>query len=204
MSEDLLRLLNRGRKLDQAGAVIIVASVGDALIGKVGSGSDARRTGRDKNKRSAGTGQSAGDMDAKEPKPAKVEVDKRRRELRLLQEDGSLIAVYPASIGSEEKPAPSGETKVTGIARNPTYTYNPKYGFKEVQSTKKFTIKPGPNNPVGAVWIALTGEGYGIHGTPEPRSVGKTFSHGCVRLTNWDALEVASLVDKGTPVFFID
>jgi len=92
--------------------------------------------------------------------------------------------------------------KVTNVARNPTYTYNPKYEFKGVKTKEKFTIKPGPNNPVGLVWIALTGEGYGIHGTPEPDKVGKTASHGCVRLTNWDAMELASMVDKGTPVEF--
>ncbi len=73
-----------------------------------------------------------------------------------------------------------------------------------MKTDEKFSIKPGPNNPVGSVWIDLTGEGYGIHGTPEPRTVGKSFSHGCVRLTNWDALELASLVNKGTPVFFVD
>ena len=122
----------------------------------------------------------------------------------MLDKDGKLIAFYPASIGSEEKPAPSGMSKVTNIVKNPPYTYNPKYEFKEVKAAQKFTIKPGPNNPVGLVWIALTGEGYGIHGTPEPEKVGKAGSHGCVRLTNWDALELAGMVDKGTPVEFID
>src|SRR4051812_48966558 len=94
--------------------------------------------------------------------------------------------------------------EVTKIARNPTYTYNPKYDFKGVHSDKKFTIKPGPNNPVGLVWIALTGEGYGIHGTPDPDHVGKTASHGCIRLTNWDALDLASKVDRNTPVEFLE
>jgi lipoprotein-anchoring transpeptidase ErfK/SrfK len=122
--------------------------------------------------------------------------------VRVLDKDGKLIAFYPASIGSEEKPAPSGMTKVTNIVKNPPYTYNPKYDFKEVKAAQKFTIKPGPNNPVGLVWIALTGEGYGIHGTPEPSNIGHTQSHGCVRLTNWDAARVAALVKPGTPVRF--
>jgi lipoprotein-anchoring transpeptidase ErfK/SrfK len=92
--------------------------------------------------------------------------------------------------------------KVTGVAKNPTYRYNPDYAFKGVKTQEPFTIKPGPNNPVGVVWIGLSGEGYGIHGTPEPSKVSKTESHGCIRLTNWDALTVAALVGKGTPVDF--
>ena len=171
MSEALLKTLNKGKSLDQAGTVITVANVAD--VGE-----------------------------QRKAKASKLEVDKRRRELRALDKDGKLIATYPASIGSKEKPAPSGTLKVTNVARNPTYTYNPKYEFKGVKAKEKFTIKPGPNNPVGLVWIALTGEGYGIHGTPEPDKVGKTASHGCVRLTNWDAMELASMVDKGTTVEF--
>src|SRR5829696_3420822 len=171
MSEALLKTLNKGKNLDQAGTVVTVANVADV--------GEQRRA-----------------------KASKLEVDKRRRELRALDKDGKLIATYPASIGSKEKPAPSGTLKVTNVARNPTYTYNPKYEFKGVKAKEKFTIKPGPNNPVGLVWISLTGEGYGIHGTPEPDQVGKTASHGCVRLTNWDAVELASMVDKGTPVEF--
>jgi lipoprotein-anchoring transpeptidase ErfK/SrfK len=145
-----------------------------------------------------------GAPEAKGPKVAKIEIDKRSHQLRALDEDGNLIAFYPASVGSKEKPAPSGKSEVTKIARNPTYTYNPKYAFRGVHSDKKFTIKSGPNNPVGLVWIALRGEGYGIHGTPDPDHVGKTASHGCIRLTNWDALDLASKVDRKTPVEFLE
>jgi lipoprotein-anchoring transpeptidase ErfK/SrfK len=208
IAEDLLKLLNRGRKLDQAGSVIVVPNVGDAVTTRVASGPKNVRQVNDKSKQAAQTSApkkaTSPEASGSLPRVVKVEVDKKRRELRAISEDGSLIAVYPASIGSEEKPAPSGDTKVTGIVRKPTYTYNPKYQFKEVKATKKFTVHPGPNNPVGLVWIALTGEGYGIHGTPEPRNVGKTASHGCVRLTNWDALELASMIDKGTSVVFLD
>jgi len=140
------------------------------------------------------------------PLPAKVnriEVDKTRQQLRAFDGDGKLLAFYPATVGSEEKPAPSGTLKVTIIKKNPTYHYNPAYAFKGVRTTKPFTIKPGPNNPVGTVWIGLTGEGYGIHGTSEPGKVGKTQSHGCVRLTNWDALQLASDVPKGISVEFV-
>lgn len=133
---------------------------------------------------------------------ARVEVDKSAQVLKVFGRDQQLLAVYPVTVGSTEKPAPSGRLKVTGISKNPTYRYNPKYAFKGVRATKPFTIKPGPNNPVGLVWIGLSGEGYGIHGTPDPSKVSKTASHGCIRLTNWDALRVASAVVKGTPVDF--
>ena len=137
-------------------------------------------------------------------KVGKIEVRKSEHALRALDKDGKLVAFYPASIGSEEKPAPSGSHKVERVAQNPTYTYNPKYQFKGVKSDKPFTIKAGPNNPVGAVWIDLSIESYGIHGTPEPEKVGKTYSHGCVRLTNWDVRQLAGMVEKGTPVEFVD
>lgn len=135
-------------------------------------------------------------------KADRVEVDKTRQTVKLFDKSNALIGFYPATVGSEEKPSPSGTLKVTEISRNPTYRYNPHYHFKGVRSDKPFTIKPGPNNPVGTVWISLSAEGYGIHGTPEPGKVSKAESHGCVRLTNWDAGRVAASVVKGTPVEF--
>jgi lipoprotein-anchoring transpeptidase ErfK/SrfK len=137
-------------------------------------------------------------------KAAKVEVDKNRQTVRLFDNSNALIGFYPATVGSEEKPSPVGTLKVTEIDRNPTYYYHPEYHFKGVHSREPFTIKPGPNNPVGSMWINLSGEGYGIHGTPFPGKVSKSESHGCVRLTNWDAERVAERVSKGTPVNFVD
>jgi len=137
-------------------------------------------------------------------KAARIEIDKGRKVLKALGKDGQPLAVYPASIGSRDKPAPSGTLTVTSVARDPTYKYNPKYRFKGVKTTRPFTIKPGPNNPVGSVWINLSAEGYGIHGTPEPSKVSKTESHGCIRLTNWDARELAAMVEKGTRVAFLE
>jgi lipoprotein-anchoring transpeptidase ErfK/SrfK len=142
--------------------------------------------------------------DAPTAKAAKVEIDKSRKTLTVLGKEGQLIAIYPATIGSTEKPAPSGTLKVTAIAHNPTYRYNPEYGFKEVKSKERFTIKSGPNNPVGSVWINLSAKGYGIHGTSEPSKVSKTESHGCIRLTNWDAKDLAAMAAKGTPVVFLE
>jgi lipoprotein-anchoring transpeptidase ErfK/SrfK len=136
-------------------------------------------------------------------KVARITVDKSAQTVKAFDSKDRLLAFYPATVGSEEKPAPSGQLKVTIVKKNPTYHYNPKYHFKGVKAEKPFTIKPGPNNPVGLVWIGLTGEGYGIHGAPDPDRVSKTASHGCVRLTNWDALQLAGAVRKGIPVDFV-
>jgi len=133
---------------------------------------------------------------------AEVEVDKEARVLRALDPSGKALAVYPASIGSDEKPAPSGQAEVKRVVHNPTYHYDPHFAFKGVKTKRPFTIAAGPNNPVGSIWIDLSIESYGIHGTPEPGKIGKTFSHGCIRLTNWDAEDLASMVKKGTKVTF--
>lgn len=137
------------------------------------------------------------------PAVTRVVVDKARQTVMAFGKSGGMIAFYPATVGSEEKPTPTGTLKVVSINRNPTYRYNPDYKFKGVKSKKPFIIRPGPNNPVGTVWIALSGqEGYGIHGTPSPDKISKSESHGCVRLSNWDAEQLAGAVAKGTSVTF--
>lgn len=137
-------------------------------------------------------------------KADRVEIDKVRQTVKLFDKSNALIGFYPASVGSEEKPSPSGTLKVTEIDPNPTYRYNPAYHFKGIHSRRPFKIRPGPNNPVGTVWINLSADGYGIHGTPSPQNISKGQSHGCVRLTNWDAERVAASVAKGTPVAFVE
>jgi lipoprotein-anchoring transpeptidase ErfK/SrfK len=138
------------------------------------------------------------------PKVARIEVDKTRQTVKAFAKDGALLAFYPASVGSEEKPTPSGMLKVTSVHPNPVYRYDPKYKFKGVESTKPFTIEGGPNNPVGAMWIGLSQASYGIHGTSDPSRVSKSDSHGCVRLTNWDVERLGAMVKKGVEVQFID
>jgi lipoprotein-anchoring transpeptidase ErfK/SrfK len=142
-------------------------------------------------------------QDRKEGKVDRIEVDKKQKAVRAFDKEGKLVAFYPATVGSKEKPAPDGTFKVRAVAENPTYYYDPKdLSFKGVETKEEFKIAPGPNNPVGSVWIDLTAETYGIHGTPDPGSIGKTSSHGCVRLTNWDARALAKMVSKGTVVEF--
>ncbi|MFP5287033.1 MAG: L,D-transpeptidase family protein [Thermoanaerobaculia bacterium] len=114
----------------------------------------------------------------------------------------NVVFFAPVTSGSEHDPLPIGDWEVKGVAVNPTFHYNPDLFWDADPSHSKATIPPGPNSPVGVVWIDLSKEHYGIHGTPEPRMIGKSTSHGCVRLTNWDALTLAGLVEVGTPVLF--
>ncbi len=137
-------------------------------------------------------------------KAKRIEVNKKAGQVLAYAEDGSLLAVYPATIGSEDNPAPSGQHKVKGVARMPVYRYNPELNFKQGKNNKILTIPKGPNGPVGSVWIDLTEPTYGIHGTPEPKLIDKVGSHGCVRLTNWDAEELAGMVRPGVRVDFVN
>lgn len=135
---------------------------------------------------------------------AQILADKGMKQVRAYDATGKLIAAYPATIGSTDTPSPSGIHAVSRIALDPNYTYNPKLNFKQGTNDKVLTIPPGPNGPVGSVWIALDKPTYGIHGTPDPSKIGKTESHGCIRLTNWDARELAKLVKPGVTVEFVD
>lgn len=129
-------------------------------------------------------------------KVVKIEIDKAKAELRAYGDGGTLLATYPATVGSSDFPSPSGTMQVRAIAARPNYTF--KADKHDWGGDESLTLPPGPNNPVGSTWIDLSKEGYGIHGTPEPSSIGKTASHGCVRLTNWDAAELAQAVSPGS------
>ena len=140
----------------------------------------------------------------KEGKVVHIEADKSDRQVRGYAADGTLLVAYPATIGSEDNPSPTGTHLVDAVVTMPNYTYNPDVNFTQGDNTKKLIIPPGPNGPVGSTWIDLTEPTFGIHGTPEPSKIDKTNSHGCVRLTNWDAGELAKMVAPGVPVDFID
>ncbi|MBC7803355.1 MAG: murein L,D-transpeptidase [Candidatus Parcubacteria bacterium] len=133
------------------------------------------------------------------PKAAKILVDRSDSTIAVIDTSGRTIAHYPASTGSEHDPLPIGTWKITGVAKNPVFHYNPKLFWDANPQHTKARIPAGPNNPVGVVWIDLSKEHYGIHGTPEPSKIGKTQSHGCIRMTNWDAAELAKMVSPGTP-----
>ena len=129
-----------------------------------------------------------------------IRVSRAESALRATRADGTLVFFAPVS--SIHDPLPPGDWKVTGVGWHPVFHYNPNLFWDAKPKDEKATIKAGPNNPVGVVWIALNLEHYGLHGTPEPGNIGHTQSHGCVRMTNWDAARVAGLVKPGTAVTF--
>jgi lipoprotein-anchoring transpeptidase ErfK/SrfK len=193
MGQDLLAELNPNAKFDHAGDQIHVVNL---LQDKPKDSSKA--TSKESSKQSSNATSKNG------TKTARIEVDKARQTVKAFAKDGTLIAFYPATVGSKEKPTPSGTLKVVSVHADPTYRYDPTYEFKGVASTVPFTIAPGPNNPVGVMWIGLSQAGYGIHGTADPSRVSKSESHGCVRMTNWDVQRLGQSVRKGVEVAFIE
>jgi lipoprotein-anchoring transpeptidase ErfK/SrfK len=133
---------------------------------------------------------------------ASVRVSKSERIVQALDVNGKPVATYPATIGSQHDPLPIGDWNVTKVEWNPVFYYDPKLFWNANPKDAKAVIKPGPRNPVGAVWIGLTKEHYGIHGTPDPGGIGHATSHGCIRLTNWDATELGQMVSPGMAVAF--
>jgi lipoprotein-anchoring transpeptidase ErfK/SrfK len=137
-----------------------------------------------------------------QPEVAKVVVDKSEGWLKGYDDAGKLVAMFTVTSGSSHDPLPLGEWKVLGVSRNPPFHYNPDLFWDADASDEKATLPPGPNGPVGVVWIDLSKEHYGIHGTPDPETIGRAQSHGCVRLTNWDAARLAGMVSGTTKVVF--
>jgi lipoprotein-anchoring transpeptidase ErfK/SrfK len=129
-----------------------------------------------------------------------VVVTEASKSLQVQNLAGETLFHAPVTVGSENDPLPVGEWTITALGRNPVFHYNPDLFWDANPAHAKAKIAPGPNNPVGVVWINLDKEHYGIHGTPEPSRIGYTQSHGCIRLTNWDAMRVAALVGPGTRV----
>jgi lipoprotein-anchoring transpeptidase ErfK/SrfK len=187
MAQSLLHGLNPRADFARSGTEIMVADVPEMQL----------RSGRH-------SVEAVPPKDNGGPIAATIVVDKPARSVRAYDQDGKLLAFYPATIGSEEKPAPSGVFKVSRVDWNPEYHYDPKFRWKEVKTNRKLTVQPGPNNPVGLVWIDLTAPSYGIHGTPAPEDIGHTESHGCIRLTNWDAVDLAGMARPGAVVRFED
>ena len=137
-----------------------------------------------------------------QPTVEKIVVSKSKGTLKAYDSADKLVAVYTATMGSQHDPLPLGTWKVNGISYNPKFHYNPALFWDASPGDKKATLPPGPNGPVGVVWIDLSKPHYGIHGTPKPETIGRAESHGCVRLTNWDAARLAQMVHAGTKVVF--
>jgi lipoprotein-anchoring transpeptidase ErfK/SrfK len=164
---------------------------------------------RDLNPGQTFTGAGAEIIDANPARPQiagvdHIEVDAKERAVKVFDASGMLLAFYPATIGSSDNPSPAGAMKINGVGRNPTYTYDPaKLDYANHEIKRKLVVPAGPNNPVGSIWIDLSKPTYGIHGTPNPDVVGKSQSHGCVRLTNWDVIALAAGVKPGVKVTFV-
>lgn len=137
-----------------------------------------------------------------QPRATRVVVSKSKGTLKAYDESGKLIAVFTATMGSQHDPLPLGRWKVLGIDKNPKFHYNPALFWDAKASDEKATLPPGPNGPVGVVWIDISKPHYGIHGTPHPETIGRAESHGCVRLTNWDAARLAQMVSAKTALLF--
>ncbi|MGY0620166.1 L,D-transpeptidase family protein [Lysobacter sp. A378] len=132
------------------------------------------------------------------PEGGKVVVDQSDAVVMLVDEAGKTLAQWPATMGSSHDPLPIGEWTIKGVAKDPPFHYNPDLFWDADPGHQKAEIAAGPNNPVGVVWIDLSKEHYGIHGTPVPSTIGKTQSHGCIRMTNWSARALAEAVVPGT------
>ena len=174
-SPQLLRRLNPGATFDRAGERLMVpnVAVADPLAPAPG-----------------------------ERPAALIAVTKATSALTVEDADGRVIFFAPVTSGSQHDPLPIGEWKVTGLQRMPPFHYNPQLFWDADPKHSKARLAPGPNNPVGVLWIDITKEHYGIHGTPEPSRIGHVQSHGCVRLTNWDVQRVAQWARTGTRVVF--
>lgn len=132
--------------------------------------------------------------------PASARIDKSERQLMLLDGGGRVLASFPISMGGRQDPLPVGRLGIKAVAKDPVFHYDPALMWDAKPHHKKVEVAPGPNNPVGVAWMALTKPHWGIHGTPEPARVGRGESHGCVHLTNWDALKMLALKPTGLEI----
>lgn len=140
-------------------------------------------------------------VDARQPQGDRIVVDKSDGVLRVFAGD-RVVAQFPVTMGSEHDPLPIGKWKITVFSYNPKFHYNPDLFWDAKPGDEKATLPAGPNGPVGVIWMDLTKEHYGIHGTAEPQTIGRTESHGCIRMTNWDAARLSLMVKPGTPAIF--
>lgn len=188
---ETLVAMNSANTLIGPNRVIVVPNLPDVAA----PGPELATRGWDKTLLSLGVAAEQADIES-------ILVDKSEGWLRTLDSQGTVIGQFPVTTGSEHDPLPIGNWTVKGVARNPEFHYNPKLFWDVSDSKEKQLLQPGPNSPVGVVWIDLSKPHYGIHGTGEPTTIGRSESHGCVRLTNWDAARVAGMVKPGTKVVF--
>jgi lipoprotein-anchoring transpeptidase ErfK/SrfK len=192
-SPALLQTLNADQTFATAGEQVVVPNV------KITKDTDRNIT------RGADTKivQDAEKNDEAASSNVRIVVTKSTSALTVEDEKGHVLFYAPVTTGSSHDPLPIGTWTVNGVQQMPAFHYNPKLFWDADPSHSKAKIAPGPNNPVGVAWIDISKEHYGIHGTPEPSTVGHVQSHGCVRMTNWDVRRVIEWAKPGTPVIFL-
>jgi lipoprotein-anchoring transpeptidase ErfK/SrfK len=205
---EVLNELNSSATFD-LDSVVLVPNVEPLVIPAQAASSDGHEaTGTSGRARTQGSGTARPAKNDNRDKPEKpevvVSVSRSTGSLTVTGADGKILFFAPVTTGTQNDPLPIGEWEVNGVQHNPTFKYNPDLFWDANPSHTKATIPAGPNGPVGLVWIDISKEHYGLHGSPEPSQIGRTESHGCVRLTNWDALRVAALVKPGTRVVFAE
>ena len=204
---DVLRQLNPGGRPAGVKAGAVQTSGGEIAF-KAGQIIRVPNIGADRIARDAVTDKGweetlkALGVGSEQPDAARIVVSKSAGTLKAFDEAGKLVALFTVTTGSEKDPLPLGEWNIVGTAFNPDYSYNPDLFWDASEDSKRMRLPPGPNGPVGVVWIDLDKENYGIHGTPEPHTIGRAQSYGCVRLTNWDAARLAQMVSTSTRVLF--
>lgn len=161
----------------------------------------SERKGENESAEQEATGRSKIEKDRAPKKPkVNITVSRQASALTVTTPGGDLVFYAPVTTGSEHDPLPIGQWRVVTVERKPVFHFNPQLFWDAKPDDVEAVLPAGPNNPVGTVWLDLSVEHYGIHGTPEPRKIGHAESHGCIRMTNWDALIVADLVSAGTQV----
>jgi lipoprotein-anchoring transpeptidase ErfK/SrfK len=208
-SPALLQQMNKGAAFATAGEQIVVPNVQPFELAALAQkeAAPARRGAPARgaapaNGRGAAPADGRGRGQAERPPAMTIAVTKSTSSLTVEDESGRVLFHAPVTSGSEHDPLPIGTWKVTTVQKMPVFNYNPDLFWDANPAHTKARIPAGPNNPVGVAWIDLSKEHYGIHGAPEPSKVGHTQSHGCVRLTNWDAARVLQWAQAGTVVVF--
>ncbi|WP_454882661.1 L,D-transpeptidase family protein [Sphingomonas oryzagri] len=141
-------------------------------------------------------------VDSTQPQADHIVVSKGDKTLSVYDAQDKLLAQFPVTTGSSHDPLPIGRWKIQAFDYNPKFHFNPKLFWDAKPGEKSAMLPPGPNGPVGVIWMDLDKPHYGIHGTPVPENIGRTASHGCVRMTNWDAARLSLMVKAGTPAIF--
>ena len=188
---EALTALNRPDTKVGAGATIRVPAIANQPVARI----EGDERGWGETRASLGVAKA-------QPQADHIVVDNSDGVLRAYDAQNRLIAQFPATMGSQHDPLPIGTWEIKGLSRNPDFHYNPDLFWDAASTDQKAVLKPGPNGPVGVVWIDLSKPHYGIHGTPEPQTIGRTESHGCIRLTNWDAARLAQMVRSGVEAVF--